>query len=92
MNVNDNISRRTFLKTGLAVGAGLYGLSYLSSTGEKPAIKQYKEHGMKPGLVVVHGSVFDPADEPSIVKEMVRRTIRALGGMDKLVSRGNKVV
>lgn len=92
MNVNNNISRRTFLKTGLAVGAGLYGLSYLSSIREKPAIKQHKEHGMKQGLVVVHGNVFDPADEPSIVKEMVRRAIRALGGIDKLVSRGNKVV
>ncbi len=92
MKVNNNISRRTFLKTGLAVGAGLYGLSYLSSTREKPAIKQHKEHGLKPGLVVVHGNVFDPADESSIVKEMVRRAIRALGGMDKLVSRGNKVV
>ncbi|MEK7358753.1 MAG: DUF362 domain-containing protein, partial [Planctomycetota bacterium] len=92
MNINNTISRRTFLKTGLAVGAGLYGLSYLSSIREKPAIKQHKEHGLKPGLIVVHGNVFDPADEPSIVKEMVRRAIRALGGMDKLISRGNKVV
>lgn len=92
MNVNNNISRRTFLKAGLAVGAGLYGLSYLSSIREQPTIKKHKEHGLKPGLVVVHGNVFDPADEPSIVKEMVRRAIQALGGMDKLVSRGNKVV
>lgn len=91
MNGN-NISRRTFLKTGLAVGAGLYGLSYLSSIREIPAIKKHKEHGMKPGLVVVHGNILDTADEPFIVKEMVSRAIRALGGMDTLVSRGNKVV
>ena len=81
-----------FLKTGLAVGAGVYGLSYLSSIKEKPAVKARKDHRLRPGLAIVHGNVFDPADEPVVVKEMVRRAILSLGGMDKLVSRGNKVV
>lgn len=88
----DKISRRTFLKTGIAVGAGIYGLSCLGTIKKNPAIKKSKEHHLKPGLVVVHGNITDPADESVTVKEMVRRAVSALGGMDKLVSRGNRVI
>ncbi|MBI5678978.1 MAG: DUF362 domain-containing protein, partial [Planctomycetes bacterium] len=88
----NKISRRAFLKTGIVVGAGIYGLSYLSAIKRKPAIKKYKEHTLKPGLVVAHGNVSDTADEAIIVKEMVRRALNALGGMDKLISKGNRVI
>jgi uncharacterized protein (DUF362 family) len=87
-----NISRRTFLKASIAVGAGIYGLSYLGTMKKTPAIKKHKEHRLKSGLVVAHGNVLNPADEPRIIKEMVRRAIHALGGMDKLVSRGDRVI
>lgn len=92
MCIHDKISRRTFLKAGIAIGAGVYGVSYLSTLKRSPALKRHKEHTLKPGLVVVHGNVLDTADESTTVKEMVRRAIKAIGGMDKLVSKGNRVI
>ena len=88
----NKISRRAFLKTGIAVGAGIYGLSYVSTLKRMPALKKLKEHRLKPGLVVAHGNVSDTLDEPAIIKEMVRRALNALGGMDKLISKGNRVI
>ncbi len=90
--MDNKISRRTFLKTGIAVGAGIYGLSYLGTLKRKPAIKKLKEHQLKPGLVVAHGNVSDTLDEPTIIKEMVRCALNALGGMDKLISKGDRVI
>src|SRR3989339_1718243 len=90
--MNNTISRRTFLKTGIVVGAGVYGLSYLNNLKKKPTIKRLKEHQLKSGLVVVHGDGLNSTDESTAVKEMVRRAMNALGGMDKLVSKGNRVI
>ncbi len=90
--MNNKISRRTFLRTGIAVGAGIYGLSYVSAIKRMPALKKRKEHRLKPGLVVAHGNVSDNLDETAIIKEMVRSALNALGGMDKLVSKGNRVI
>src|SRR3989338_10974198 len=90
--MDNTISRRTFLKTGIAVGMGIYGLSYVSTIRRMPDLKKLKERRLKPGLVVAHGNVSDTADEATIVKEMVRRALNALGGMDKLVSKGNRVI
>ncbi len=90
--MDNKISRRTFLKTGIAVGTGIYGLSYLGTLKRKPAIKKLKEHQLKPGLVVAHGNVSDTLDEPTIIKEMVRCALNALGGMDKLISKGDRVI
>lgn len=92
MRIHDKISRRTFLKASIAIGAGVYGVSYLGTLKRSPALKRHKEHTLKPGLVVVHGNVLDTADESTTVKEMVRRAIKAIGGMDKLVSKGNRVI
>ncbi len=90
--MKDNISRRTFLKTGIAVGTGLYGLSYLSSFERPRLLKTFKENSLKKKLVVVHGDIVERNDESSIIREMVSRGIKAIGGMDKLVSRGDNVV
>lgn len=87
-----NISRRAFLKASIAAGAGIYGLSYLGTMKEAPSIKKHKKHRLKPGLVVARGNVLDPAGEPLIIKEMVRRAVNALGGMDKLISKGDRVI
>ncbi|GJQ58845.1 MAG: hypothetical protein SCALA701_16460 [Candidatus Scalindua sp.] len=92
-----NISRRAFLKTGAAIGAGLYGLTYLGSLERPRALKKLRENRLKKSLVVVHGDVSKgksdkTGDEVAIIKEMVRRGLRALGGLDKLVSRGDRVV
>ncbi len=90
--MKDNISRRTFLKAGIAVGTGLYGLSYLSSFERPRLLKTIKENSLKKKLVVVHGDIVERNDESSIIREMVSRGIKAIGGMDKLVSRGDNVV
>ena len=90
--MKDNISRRTFLKTGIAVGAGLYGLSYLSSFERQRPLKALKGNSLKKGLIVVHGDVDERNDERSVITKMVRSGIEAIGGMDKLVSRGDNVV
>ena len=90
--MKDNISRRTFLKTSVAVGAGLYGLSYLGSFEKLRTLKTFKENSLKKGLVVVHGNIDEGSDEGLVIKKMVRSGIRAIGGMDKLVSRGDNVV
>jgi len=89
-----DISRRTFLKTAVGTGIGLYGLSYLrtSHRAQKP-LKKFKESGLKKGTVVAHCSnnVGD-RDEADIIRDMTTRALTALGGMQKLVSRGDRVV
>lgn len=92
MRIHDKISRRTFLKTSVAIGAGFYCLSYLSTTKRSPPFKRHKEHTLKPGLAVVHGNVLNQDDESTVIKEMVRRALKSLGGIDKLISKGNKVI
>lgn len=92
-----NISRRTFLKTGAAIGAGLYGLSYLNSIERPRPFKKLKENTLKKNLIVVHGDYTRGKtgkidDEGSAIKEMVRRGVRALGSLDKLISRGDRVI
>lgn len=90
--MKDNISRRTFLKAGIAIGTGLYGLSYFSSFERPMSLKTFKEHRLNKKLVVVHGDVDEKNGEDSVIKEMMVRGIKAIGGMDKLVSRGDNVV
>lgn len=90
--MSDCISRRTFLKTSLVVGAGLYGLSSLSSRPRTRPLKGLKRAGLKKGVVVVHGDTGGSRSEPETVKEMTRRALQALGGIERLVSKGSKVV
>ncbi len=92
MDMGDKISRRTFLKVGLAAGAGIYGMSYFGTLRKRPAIKKLKDQRLKPGVVVAHGNVTDTVDELATTREMVRRALNALGGMDKLVTKGNRVI
>ncbi len=79
----ETISRRQFLVSGAAVGAGLFGLSLLGRDGKPRALKQPKPNRLAKRLAVVHG------ENP---REMTRRAIAELGGMDKLVSAGDVVV
>jgi uncharacterized protein (DUF362 family) len=90
--MKNKISRRTFLKAGAVIGAGLYGLSYLGSIERQKTLKRFKENGLRKNLVVVHGDIDAKNDEGLIIKEMMRRGIKALGGMEKLVSSGDTVV
>ncbi|MFQ5964434.1 MAG: DUF362 domain-containing protein [Candidatus Scalinduaceae bacterium] len=90
--MKNNISRRSFLKTSVSIGAGLCGLSYLSSIERPRHLKGLKENSFKKDLVIVHGDIDERNDEVSVIKEMLRRGIKVLGGMEKLVSKGDKIV
>lgn len=88
-----DISRRTFLKAAVGTGMGLYGLSYLSTfhKTQRP-LKKFKESRLKRDTVVVHSSNTDGRDEAEVLREMTTKALTALGGMEKLVSRGDRVV
>ncbi len=90
-NTSESISRRTFLKVGLAVGAGLYGLTYLASRTKRLPLKTLKSNNLKKGLVVAYCANKN-TDESTVIRESVRKALNALGGMDKLVSKGDRVV
>ena len=80
--MSETISRRRFIEAGLAVGAGGYGLSLLGS-GSRKRWKGFKPSTLKKGVVVAHGE--DP-------RAITRAAVKALGGMDKLVSKGDTVL
>ena len=83
MSQKDCISRRRFLKYGAAAGAALYGISYLGSRQWPRQLKGLKPNELRKALVVARGN--DPA-------ALTRKAIETLGGMEKLVSRGDVVV
>ncbi|MGR3179690.1 MAG: DUF362 domain-containing protein [Candidatus Anammoxibacter sp.] len=102
--MQNNISRRSFLKTSLAVGTGCYGLYYLKSLRSERTLKEFKTNSLRDGIVISQVSEtlsnslkktstsIAPVSEEAVVKEATKRGIAALGGMDKLVSPGDKVV
>ncbi|MEE9584358.1 MAG: DUF362 domain-containing protein [Candidatus Brocadiales bacterium] len=92
--MDKDISRRTFLKTAIGTGIGLYGLSYLRKFHKtQESLKKFKESGLKRGTVVVHGSNSTGGrDEAEVLRDITAGALAALGGMEKLVSRGDSVV
>ncbi|MEE9559137.1 MAG: DUF362 domain-containing protein, partial [Candidatus Brocadiales bacterium] len=104
--MNKDISRRTFLKTAIGAGAGLYGLSYLREfnlRNTRKSLKKFRENKLKRGMVVAHSpgnrndvdvdvDVDVDKNESEILRDMTARALAALGGMEKLVSRGDRVV
>ncbi len=104
--MDKDISRRTFLKTAIGAGAGLYGLSYLREFNvrkTRKSLKKFRENKLKRGMVVAHSSgnrndvdvdvgVDVNKNESEILREMTAGALAALGGMEKLVSRGDRVV
>ncbi len=57
--MNKDISRRTFLKTAIGAGAGLYGLSYLREfnlRNTRKSLKKFKGNKLNRGTVVAHCS------------------------------------
>ncbi|MFQ5957112.1 MAG: DUF362 domain-containing protein, partial [Candidatus Brocadiales bacterium] len=57
------------------------------------SLKKFKENRLKRGTVVAHRSINTSGkDEAEILREMATRALTALGGIEKLVSRGDRVV
>jgi uncharacterized protein (DUF362 family) len=90
--MKDCISRRAFLKTAVGAGTCLYGLNYLSSLPRAKPLKELKETGLKKGLVVVHGDRRDGRTEEETIREMTLKALKSLGGIEQLISRGDRVV
>ncbi|NOZ22329.1 MAG: DUF362 domain-containing protein [Planctomycetes bacterium] len=78
------MSRRRFLASTAVVTGGLYGVSLLGSGKKHRKIRQRRaDNQLEKGLAVVHGE--DP-------KAMTYKAIEELGGMGKLVCKGDVVV
>lgn len=94
MSREDNqgrLSRRGFLIGAAAGAAALSGLRVVGRRKTKLRLKEFAPNDLAPGMAIVHGDA-DGGDEKSVVMKMMRRAVQALGGMDKLVERGDTVV
>jgi len=87
-----DLSRRNFLIAGAAAAAGLAGLRALGEHSGALRLKAAAPNALADALAVVHGSAERREDERDVVTAMTRVAVDALGGMDKLVSRGDTVV
>jgi uncharacterized protein (DUF362 family) len=79
------LSRRDFIRTIGAAGIGIYASSLVGCkrNGEKIAARVLRENELSDKLAVASGGD---------IEEMVRSALKALGGMDKLVRKGDIVV
>ncbi|MFP4026439.1 MAG: DUF362 domain-containing protein [Candidatus Brocadiia bacterium] len=85
-------SRRRFLTyaVGAATGAGIFRFF-----GEKKVpfhIRKRAENALRSGLAIVHGNHGDQKTESQTVSQMAREAIQQLGGMERLVRPGARVV
>jgi len=82
--MSECMSRRKFLATGAVVAGGLYGVSSLAPAKKKLDLRARRaDNELAKGLVVVHGE--DP-------RAMTHKAVETLGGMSKLVRKGDVVV
>ena len=80
--MSEQISRRKLLGAGLSAGAAGYGISLLGSiSGTR--WKGFKSNSLRKGVFVARG------ENP---REITRMALTMAGGMDKLVSLGDKVL
>jgi len=80
------------MQYALAAGAGLAGLRALSQSGGRLRLRGGASHGLRPQLAIMHGDARPGELEPRIVRLMTRAAVNALGGIRKLVKKGDRVV
>ncbi len=85
------LSRRGFLIGAAAGAAALSGLRLAARRTAKLTLRDFAPNDLAPGLSVVHGDA-PGGDEKAVVMRMTRAAVEALGGMNQLVSRGDRVV
>jgi uncharacterized protein (DUF362 family) len=78
-------SRRHFIRTIIAAGTSIYASSLIGCkrSGGKIGARMLRENELSDKLAVASGGE---------IEEMVRSAVKALGGMDKLVRKGDIVV
>ncbi len=87
-----NLSRRDFLIGGTAAAAGLAGLRALARHEREPRLRDFAANDLSPAMSIIHGDAETSADEKPLVMDMTRRAVSALGGIEKLVRKGQTVV
>jgi uncharacterized protein (DUF362 family) len=88
----DRLTRREFMITAGAAAAALAGLRALAGWKRQFRLRLNAPSELKRGLAIVHGDAPSPEDEHKVVREMTREAVEALGGMGKLVRRGDAVI
>ncbi len=86
-----NLNRRDFLIGATAGAAGLGALRAMAERERRLQIREHAASELSDGIAIIHGSEAD-ADEREIAPELTRRAVGALGKMDKLVSKGDRVI
>jgi len=70
----------------------LAGLRALSRIERGLRVRAHADSGLKRGVAIIHGDAARPQDEAQTVRRMTRAAVEALGGMQKLVRRGARVI
>jgi uncharacterized protein (DUF362 family) len=86
-----NLSRRGFLIAAGVAAAGLSGLKYVAHRKGQLRLKEYAPSDLSQGLAIIHAREQD-GDEREAAMAMTRRAVESVGGMDKLVKKGDTVV
>jgi uncharacterized protein (DUF362 family) len=86
-----DLTRRQFLVGAAAAAAGLAGLRALAERPHAMRIRGFAANELARGIAIVHGDA-GSGDERTTVEAMTRRAVEALGGMGKLVRKGDVVV
>jgi uncharacterized protein (DUF362 family) len=86
-----DLTRRQFILGAAAAAAGLTGLRLLARRKRGLRLRGFAPNELSPGLAIIHGDAGE-GDEKGVVMQMTRRAVAELGGMDKLVRKGDTVV
>lgn len=86
------LTRRQFIAYAAASGAALAGLRALSRRRSPLRPRDHADSQLAEGISIIRGAASAPGQEPQVVREMTRAALDALGGMDRLVRPGARVV
>ncbi len=87
-----NLSRRGFLIGAAAAAVGLGALRTIAEQQSRLRVRGAAESDLAKAISIIHGDAASDADERAVVTRMTRAAVDALGGMGKLVRKGQTVV
>ncbi len=86
------LSRRDFLIGAGVAAVGLGALRFIARRHRGLTLRAPAPNELAPGIAIVHGDAKAPGDEERVVTDMTRHAIESLGGMGKVVKKGDTVV
>jgi uncharacterized protein (DUF362 family) len=87
-----NLSRRGFLIGAAAAAVGLGALRTVAERQSRLRVRGFAESDLAKAISIIHGDAPEEADERDVVMRMTRASVDAVGGMTKLVKKGDTVV